>query len=333
MFAQQHPKPCAKRARQRKRHQAHQRQKNQRQLQRAAPLAAEIAHVIADAGDEQQVGTGQQQRRRMEHQLARQLDLADPVAVPGGREQQQRHQGRVDNAANAQCVRIHAIEQHRLRKQVEVVEEHARQPEADRLGVPQRVFGQVAKQLLHQHQPQQRQRHHGEKQQRRALAIGPRPDHGKQQGDSRQQRQRHRQRCQPAAHIHGLARRGSPKQADKKRKPGTVATDVGQRGGGPPHRRAHGHQTQRAPGQCQRSSKKNRHTGMVHRPAEIPLSQQPQHQHRVGHHHQGTAPDHQRMFKRGHGCSGTYCAPLPVSTTPTVSNRITRSRNSEWFFT
>ena len=51
------------------------------------------------------------------------------------------------------------------------------------------------------------------------------------------------------------------------------------------------------------------------------------------------APDQQRARHLGHGSSGegndgmAYWAPLPVSTTPTVSNRITRSRNSEWFFT
>ena len=34
-----------------------------------------------------------------------------------------------------------------------------------------------------------------------------------------------------------------------------------------------------------------------------------------------------------HVRESAYCAPLPLRTTPTVSNRITMSRNSVWFLT
>lgn len=45
-----------------------------------------------------------------------------------------------------------------------------------------------------------------------------------------------------------------------------------------------------------------------------------------------TSMEAKRAGRRRRECAG-YCAPLPVSTTPTVSNRTTMSRNSVWFFT
>ena len=168
VFAQQHPHMGPKRARQDQHKQQHQRQKNQRQLQCPAPVAAKVAHVIPHARDEQQIAPDQQQRGRMEHHLARDPDLANPVAVARGGHEHQRHQRGMHQPPNVQRVGVDAVEQHRLRKQVQVVNKRAGQPQANRLGTPQRVFGQVAKQLLDQHQPKHRHQHHGQEHRRQA---------------------------------------------------------------------------------------------------------------------------------------------------------------------
>ena len=125
VLAQEDAQPGAHAARQRQDRQHHQGHEHQAQLQRPAPVAAEEAHVVADGGDEQQVGAGQQQRRRMEGRLARQAQRGDPVLAPRGGQQQQRHHQRMHRAADAGGVGIEAVEQHRMREQVQVEQEDA----------------------------------------------------------------------------------------------------------------------------------------------------------------------------------------------------------------
>jgi hypothetical protein len=54
-------------------------------------------------------------------------------------------------------VRIEVAEQHRLRIDVEVEEEHDAQAEAQRLGVPAGVIGEISKQLLDEYRAEDRQ--------------------------------------------------------------------------------------------------------------------------------------------------------------------------------
>ena len=132
--------------------------RQQPELQCAAPTAAEETHVVADGRHEQQVGARQDQGGRIKRGRARHLQPHHPFpAAPQGHPEEGHGQG-VDSAAHVHRVGIEAAKQQRLGVDIDVEREHAPEAQAHRLGVPARVFAQVAEQLFHQQQAAHRQR-------------------------------------------------------------------------------------------------------------------------------------------------------------------------------
>ncbi len=152
-----------------------------------------MAHEITHGGDEQQIATHQQQGGGVKHQLTRDPDFIDPVAVSGGRQQQQGHERGMDQATHMKCIGIEALKQNNLGKQIKVVDKGACQPQADRLGAPGGIFGQVAKKLLKQHQSKHCQQQNGKKHGLQSGCAGHSRPGCCQQRQQSKQRQQQRQ--------------------------------------------------------------------------------------------------------------------------------------------
>src|ERR1039457_7336332 len=84
----------------------------------------------------------------MERRRPRNLQSRDPVAASSRCDEKQRRSEGVDCASNADGVAVKFCEKDRLRVDIEIEEEHDAQAQAERLGVPARVFRHVAKQLF-----------------------------------------------------------------------------------------------------------------------------------------------------------------------------------------
>ncbi len=234
-----------------------------------------------------------------------------------GQDQQGHHQG-MDKASRGAHIFIDAVEQGRLRKQVNIEQQGAGQTQADRLGAPSGIGRQVAKQLLDQNQPEHREHGHGHE-------IGSERSH-QRQGDGRPCEATHQHAsvpCVPTRLAQEVKHKRKPEcvarhiQPTRQPHPQTFGLDQGQGGyaPGPQHRRQ----------RC-RQDHLRRSLPLC---LPTPLPDKAQCEHQVGEARQ-PLPHHHEVGVWRHGC---YCAPLPVSTTPTVSNRMTRSRNREWFFT
>ncbi len=68
-------------------------------LQRPAPVAAEVANEIAGAGDREQECARNEQRSRVEHDAARQVHVDRPAGVPRGRDRDERNDQQVGGPA------------------------------------------------------------------------------------------------------------------------------------------------------------------------------------------------------------------------------------------
>ncbi len=167
MLAQLHLQLGAHRAREHDDAERDQRGEHDGELEGLTPLAAEVAHVVADGRHAKQIQAGDEQRGGMERGPAREAQLRDPVApAPDGQEQQRHHQ-RVHQSAHLQGLLVDVAHEQRPRIQVQVEDERSGQAEAERLRVPARVLVHVAVQLFDEHEREDRQGQRTQENQRR----------------------------------------------------------------------------------------------------------------------------------------------------------------------
>ena len=370
-------------------------------LQRPAPVATEIAHVVAHRGHQQQIGAGQDQGGRIEGRGARDLQPGGPVRTAAGGDEKEGDGQRMRRATHARHVGIETAEEQGLGIQIGIEGEDTGQAQAQRLGVPARILGQVAKQLLDHQQAADRQRKCKHDLQPQGILVTC----TEQQFQQQQQCSRgHAGQCavaQQAGRAQGRHRGSRLQECLQQGQPGAVAQEVqreDQRRAAA-HNPDFGNQRQPRPG-CGGGQRKDDEAAQSRRGAAQAAGDQQvggksavrQHGQHVpvngyivsGCAHDGTlrpaAGPAKREFALGKpsALTGTFVlrtavrapfgsagqglmiaiveprrlpgrpalgprpcdracaaqrAPLPVSTTPTVSIRTTRSRNRVWFLT
>jgi hypothetical protein len=137
-------------------HQREQSGEQERDLDGASPVAAEDAHEVPRAGDDEQVQTRQQQRRGPEHDAARDRHIDGPVAIARRRDQNERQRERMHQSASAPQLRIDRTQQQTIGEHEQIEGEDRRETDAQRLHGPTALSGRGPQQLLAQHQSRDR---------------------------------------------------------------------------------------------------------------------------------------------------------------------------------
>src|SRR6267142_4796242 len=133
MLADEDLEPGPEAARRRHEKQEKQAGEDQFDLQRRAPIPAEIADDVAGARDGKQEHAGNEQRRRMEYGAARKMHLDRPTRVSRSGDGNERQYERRRDATRHPDVEIDAREQHRVRIEKQVIAEYAGERETQRL--------------------------------------------------------------------------------------------------------------------------------------------------------------------------------------------------------
>ena len=106
------------------------RSKQQFDLERLAPFAADVADKISTGGQRKQKHPGHEQRSGMKNYSPRQMHVDGPCGVPGGRDGHERENQRVSYATRRPDVGIETTIQQRIGVEKQIEAKHTGKSEA-----------------------------------------------------------------------------------------------------------------------------------------------------------------------------------------------------------